>query len=83
MTWNVRNEPTPSVSSRAAPFRNRCRNAVVTPGVYERVRVLLNTTPILVVEGRLQRVDGVTHVRAREFTRVDVPGTLPPGHDYW
>jgi len=39
-------------------------NAVVTPSLYERSRLVLNTSPLLEVTGRLERVDGVTHVRA-------------------
>ena len=39
-------------------------NAVVTPPLYEGSRVVLNTSPLLEVAGRLERVDGVTHVRA-------------------
>jgi error-prone DNA polymerase len=57
-------------------------NVVITPAVYERVRLLLNTAPILMLSGLLQRVDGVTHLRARELMRVDLDGDLPAGHDY-
>src|SRR5437773_2556090 len=58
-------------------------NAVVTPPRYERWRVVLNTSPLLEVEGRLERVDGVTHVRAAAFRRLEVPAEMPEGHDYW
>src|SRR5438067_2093525 len=58
-------------------------NAVVTPPRYERWRVVLNTSPLLEVEGRLERVDGVTHVRAASFRRLEVPAEMPEGHDYW
>ncbi len=58
-------------------------NAVVTPPLYERARVVLNTSPILEVEGRLERVDGVTHVRAVRLRRIDAPADMPDGHDYW
>ena len=57
-------------------------NVVIAPAVYERVRLLLNTTPILEITGPLQRVDGVTHLRAREVMRIDLGGDLPAGHDY-
>src|SRR5581483_10138297 len=46
-------------------------SAVVTPALYERVRVVLNTSPLLEVAGRLERVDGVTHVRAARFRRIE------------
>jgi error-prone DNA polymerase len=58
-------------------------NAVVTPPRYDRWRVVLNTSPLLEVEGPLERVDGVTHVRATAVRRIDAPAELPEGHDYW
>src|SRR5207244_4217291 len=58
-------------------------NAVVVPQLYERWRVVLNTSPLLEVAGRLERVDGVTHVRAAAFRRLGVPAEMPEGHDYW
>ncbi len=57
-------------------------NAVVVPALYERARVVLNTSPLLEVEGRLERVDGVTHVRAARFRRIETPMGMPDGHDY-
>jgi error-prone DNA polymerase len=57
-------------------------NAFLTPPLYERWRLVLNTTPLLEVEGTLERVDGVTHVRARTFRRVATPVVMPDGHDY-
>jgi len=58
-------------------------NAVVTPSRYERWRVVLNTSPLLEVEGPLERVHGVTHVRAMAVRRIDAPAAMPEGHDYW
>jgi error-prone DNA polymerase len=58
-------------------------NAVVTPPRFERWRVVLNTSPLLEVAGRLERVDGVTHVRAMEVRRIEAPAAMPDGHDYW
>jgi error-prone DNA polymerase len=58
-------------------------NAFLTPPLYERWRVVLNTSPLLEVAGRLERVDGVTHVRAASFRRLEVPAEMPEGHDYW
>jgi error-prone DNA polymerase len=57
-------------------------NAVVTPPLYERWRVVLNTSALLLVAGRLERVDGVTHVRAAALRRLRAPAPLPEGHDY-
>src|SRR6185295_14058540 len=58
-------------------------NAVVTPPRYERWRVVLNTSPLLEVDGVIERVDGVTHVRALGLTRVEAPVDMPEGHNYW
>jgi len=58
-------------------------DAVVTGERYERWRVVLNTSPLLEVAGRLERVDAVTHVRAAQLRRLEVPAEMPEGHDYW
>ncbi|MBC8165529.1 MAG: error-prone DNA polymerase, partial [Bryobacteraceae bacterium] len=39
-------------------------NAIVTPALFERLRLLITEEPFLLVEGILQNADGVTHVRA-------------------
>src|SRR5579885_967259 len=57
-------------------------NAFLTPPLYERWRVLLNTAPLLEVEGRLERRDGVTHVRAERLRRLEVAAAPPGAHDY-
>jgi error-prone DNA polymerase len=48
-------------------------NAVVVPTQFERNRSLIHTAPLLLVEGPLQIVDGVIHVRARRFRALDLP----------
>ena len=58
-------------------------NAFVTPPLYQRWRLVLNTSPLLEVEGPLERVDGVTHVRALRFRRLEAPSGMPDGHNYW
>jgi error-prone DNA polymerase len=58
-------------------------NAVVTPPRYERWGVVLNTSRLLALEGRLERVDGVTHVRAARLRPIEVAAAMPEGHDYW
>jgi error-prone DNA polymerase len=58
-------------------------NAFLTPPTYERWRVLLNTSPLIEVDGPLEHREGVSHVRVERLRRID-PGTeLPAGHDYW
>jgi DNA polymerase III alpha subunit len=58
-------------------------NAFVTPPLYQRWRLVLHTSPLLEVEGPLERVDGVTHVRALRFRRLEAPSGMPDGHNYW
>ncbi|GIW41366.1 MAG: error-prone DNA polymerase [Candidatus Binatia bacterium] len=48
-------------------------NAVVTPHLFRRYRTVLHTAPLLEVEGRLQKVDGVVHVRASRFRELALP----------
>jgi error-prone DNA polymerase len=57
-------------------------NAFLTPPLYERWRVVLNTSPLLEVAGQLERRDGVTHVRATGCRRLEAPDGMPEGHDY-
>ena len=57
-------------------------NAFLTPPLYERWRVLLNTAPLIEVAGRLERRDGVTHVRAERLRRLEAAGAPPGEHDY-
>jgi error-prone DNA polymerase len=57
-------------------------NAFLTPPLYERFRVLLNTSPLIEVAGRLERRDDVTHVRVSDLRRLDAAPDLPEGHDY-
>jgi error-prone DNA polymerase len=59
-------------------------NAVVFPDLFQKHRALLQTSGLLVVEGPIQNQEGVIHVRAQRFERLD-PGAvdaLPPSHDF-
>jgi error-prone DNA polymerase len=58
-------------------------NAFLTPPTYERWRVLLNTSPLIEVDGPLEHREGVTHVRVERLRRIDIGAELPAGHDYW
>jgi error-prone DNA polymerase len=60
-------------------------NAIVVPDLFQRHRALVQTAGILLVEGPVQNQDGVIHVRARRFERLDgdaMAGLLPPSHDF-
>jgi error-prone DNA polymerase len=62
-------------------------NAILTPDITKRFRIPLNQASLLEIAGRVQRVDGVIHVRAREIipldlTTADPSPKLPTSHDY-
>jgi error-prone DNA polymerase len=57
-------------------------NAFLTPPLYERHRLVLNTTPVLRVTGLLERRDGVMHVRVERLRAVTGVTAMPEGHDY-
>jgi error-prone DNA polymerase len=48
-------------------------NVVITPDMFQRHRSIIHTAPLLLVEGPLQHVDGVIHVRARAFRAFTLP----------
>jgi error-prone DNA polymerase len=48
-------------------------NAVVVPDMFQRHRSLIHTAALLQVEGPIQKVDGVIHVRARRFRELQLP----------
>ncbi len=57
-------------------------NAILTPDVFKRFRSTLNTSALIEIEGPLQNVDGVIHVRARKIRPLSLTTQLPQGHDY-
>jgi error-prone DNA polymerase len=57
-------------------------NAFLTPPLFEHWRLLLNTSPLIEIDGRLEQRDGVTHVRALRLRRLAAPEHMPEGHDY-
>jgi len=46
-------------------------NAVVTPPLFEANRLLITEEPFLAIEGRLQHVEGVIHVKAEKIERLE------------
>ena len=57
-------------------------NAIVTPGMFTRNRLVLVTSPILLVKGILQSQDGVLSVRAATVQPISVHGHAIPSHDF-
>ncbi|MEB2344154.1 MAG: error-prone DNA polymerase [Deltaproteobacteria bacterium] len=60
-------------------------NAVLTPPRYRRFRAPLHTAPLVEIEGPVQNVDGVVHVRVERLAPLALPAdldALPASHDY-
>ena len=59
-------------------------NAVVTPELFAEHRAVIHTASLLIVEGPLQNVEGVIHIRARRFTPLRLPQqhVTQVGHGY-
>jgi error-prone DNA polymerase len=57
-------------------------NVIVTPGLFARSRWALVAEPFLLVEGMLQRQDGVVSVRAHRVQALARPAHVVPSHDF-
>ena len=57
-------------------------NAIVTPDLFHRHRPLLRRAPLLLVEGVLQKLDGVVSIRGRRFAELRLDTPLPKSHDF-
>jgi error-prone DNA polymerase len=58
-------------------------NVTIKPEVYERYRNIANRKPILVIDGTMQRQDGVWSILASHIQALDgVPRPNPRSHDY-
>jgi multidrug efflux pump subunit AcrA (membrane-fusion protein) len=53
-----------------------------TPGMFARNRLVLVTSPMLLVEGILQSQDGVLSIRAATVQPISVRGDAIPSHDF-
>jgi error-prone DNA polymerase len=57
-------------------------NAILTPQVFRRFRVPLHSAAILEIEGPVQNLDDVIHVRVRSLRALAPREGLPGSHDY-
>jgi error-prone DNA polymerase len=57
-------------------------NAIVTPDIFQANRTILHRATVLVVEGPLQKQQGVIHVRGRRFRELNLRAALTPSHDF-
>jgi error-prone DNA polymerase len=57
-------------------------NVIVTPGVFHRQRLVLVSEPILMIDGVLQRQDGVISVKATRIHALPPLRHNVPSHDF-
>jgi error-prone DNA polymerase len=58
-------------------------NAIVTPQLFEKERLLITSEQFLVIEGILQNVERVIHVKALRLEPLLYPGfNAPVSHDF-
>ncbi|HVW84096.1 MAG TPA: OB-fold nucleic acid binding domain-containing protein, partial [Bryobacteraceae bacterium] len=57
-------------------------NVVVMPDLFDRYRLTIVTEPYLLIEGKVQNVDGVIHVLARRFERIEPAAPAMSSHDF-
>jgi error-prone DNA polymerase len=58
-------------------------NAIVTPPMFEEMRLVITQEPFLIIEGRLQNVEGVIHVKAERIERLEEAALVKsPSHDF-
>jgi error-prone DNA polymerase len=57
-------------------------NVIVTPGLYEKHRIVVARSRLLLVEGQLQNQDGVIHVKARNLKALPIGALDLRSHDF-
>lgn len=58
-------------------------NAIIDPELYERNRSLVTYARFLLVEGTLQNVDKVIHIRAKHIEELNVTAAPTQSHDFY
>jgi error-prone DNA polymerase len=51
-------------------------NAILTPPMFEANRLVITEEPFLIIEGRLQHIDGVIHVKAQRIERLQYDSSV-------
>ena len=58
-------------------------NAVVTPPMFEANRLVITEEPFLVIEGQLQHIEGVIHIKAQRVERLEYdPAVASRSYDF-
>jgi error-prone DNA polymerase len=57
-------------------------NVVVMPDIFDEYRLTIVREPYLLIHGKVQNEDGVIHILARRFERIEPPGPALNSHDF-
>lgn len=57
-------------------------NVIVTPGLYERNRLVVTRSKFILAEGPLQNQDGVIHVKAMRLYQLSDEALEVHSHDF-
>ena len=58
-------------------------NAIVTPPMFEEFRLVITQEPFLIIQGKLQNVEDVIHVKAERIERLEHAALASaPSHDF-
>jgi error-prone DNA polymerase len=58
-------------------------NAVVMPDVFDQYRLTILTESYLLINGKIQNVDGVIHVLVKSVDRIESSGPAAGSHDFY
>lgn len=61
---------------------NGTTDAIIAPEFYELNRALMTYARFLLIEGTLQNVDEVVHIRVRHIAELNVTAALTQSHDF-
>ena len=57
-------------------------NVIITPDIFERERIVVTRSRFLRIEGRLQKQDGVIHVKASRIMPIDITRAEIRSHNF-
>ena len=58
-------------------------NVIVPPPVFEALRLVITEEPFLLIEGRLQNIENVIHVKAEQIKRLEADSlAAAPSYDF-
>lgn len=57
-------------------------NLVVMPDIFDQFRLTILTEQWLMIAGKVQNVEGIIHVQAKEFERIEASGLRGASHDF-